>query len=128
MAMAHAAAAIRHRALDSYHRADLLACLAIFGRLKNRGLDVLSLIGREELRDSTLFPEFLEEGQQIRARLDVLQALELRFGPEAAKEFTSAINRLENLEQLGELHKLAIQSRRISQFRKAFPKKPVDER
>jgi hypothetical protein len=121
-AVAHAAEAIRHRALDSYQRADLLTTLGIFGMLKTRSLDVWSIIGREQMRGSPFFEEIAKEGEQRRARKDVLQALQLRFGPEAAQEFEAAVNRLENLEQLDELHKLAIQTRRISQFRSAFPK------
>jgi hypothetical protein len=59
---------------------------------------------------------------QIWARKDVLQVLRLRFGDEAVTEFEAAVNRLENLNQEEVLHKLAMQSRRLSQFRKAFPK------
>jgi hypothetical protein len=122
-ALAHAAAAIRRRELDSSKRADLLTTLGIFGRLKDRSLDVLSIIGREQMRESPFYQQLLEEGEQIRARKAVLQALRLRFGAEAATEFEEALEGIANLEQLEELHKFAIQSRRLSQFRRAFPQK-----
>ncbi len=119
-AIAHAADAISRRELDSYKRADLLTTLGIFGRLKHRTLDVLSIIGREQMKISELFPEFVEEGQQIARRQDVLQVLELRFGADAVREFEEAVNRVTNLEQLAALLKIAIQSRRVTQFRRAI--------
>jgi hypothetical protein len=116
-AIARAAAAIKRREMDSLRRADLLTTLGIFGRLKDRTLDVLSIIGREQMRDSVPF----QKGERIQARKSVLLVLRLRFGDETVTEFEAVVNRMENLEQLEALHKLAVQSRRVSQFRKAFP-------
>jgi hypothetical protein len=82
--------------------------------------EALSIIGREQMRETPLFPEIIKEGEQVQARKNVLQVLSLRFGVQAAKEHKDAVNRIENLEQLDELHKIAIQSRRISQFRRAL--------
>ncbi|HYT87845.1 MAG TPA: hypothetical protein VEL76_03925, partial [Gemmataceae bacterium] len=66
--------------------------------------------------------EVMAEGEQVRARKDVLRTLRVRFGEEAAKEFEQAINRVEHLDQLDTLLELALRSRRVSQFRRAFPK------
>jgi hypothetical protein len=118
-AVAHAAEAIRHREMDSARRTDLLTTLAIFGRLADSTLDVLSIIRREEMRDSPIIQEFIQEGEQLRARKDVLRVVELRFGAEAVKEFEEALNRIESLERLQQLLELAVRARRISQFRRA---------
>jgi hypothetical protein len=72
------------------------------------------------MRESPLYQEIAAEGAQNHARKAVLQALPLRFGQSAASEFTDAVNRLENVEQLDALHKIAILCRRISQFRRAI--------
>jgi hypothetical protein len=119
-AVARAADAIRHRELDSLRRAELLATLGIFGKLADKGLDVLSIIRREEMHDSPIAQMFVLEGEQIRGRKSVLQVLQLRFGDEAAKEFEEAVNRHEDLERLQELLQLAVTVRRLSQFRKAL--------
>jgi hypothetical protein len=119
-AISHAAAAIKHRELDSARRADLLTTLGIFGKLKNRNLDVLSLIGREQMRESPFYQQLVEEGEQVGVRKSILQVLTIRFGAEVAKEHEDAIHRLENLEQLAELLKVATKSRRASQFRRAM--------
>src|SRR5262249_18861364 len=109
-AVTHAASAIRRRELDSYRRADLLTSLAFFGILRDRSLDVLSLIGREQMKESPFYQVLLTEGEQIGVRNSVLQALRVRFGDEAALEFEETVNRIANLDQLQALHKLAIQS------------------
>jgi hypothetical protein len=119
-AVTRAAQAIRHREMDSLRRAELLSTLAIFGRLVDKGLDILSLIRREEMTWSSLFPEFAQEGKQEGIRESVLQVLSLRFGEETAKEFTGALEHITDVDQLKELHKLAIRARRLSQFRKAI--------
>lgn len=118
-AVARAAQSIRHRELDSLRRAELLTTLGIFGRLADRGLDVLSIIRREEMQESSLFPEFVLEGEQKATREAVLEVLTLRFGEEAARDFTQALDRITDLDRLKELLKLAIKARRLSQFRKA---------
>jgi hypothetical protein len=120
-AVTRAAEAIRHREMDRLRRAELLATLAIMGRLVDSGLDVLSIIRREEMSWSDIFPEFVLEGEQIRARKDVLKALSLRFGEDQAKEFTEALDRITDLDRLDKLHELAIKARRLSQFRKELP-------
>jgi hypothetical protein len=118
-AVRQAAESIRRREMDSLRRSDLLATLAFFGRLADKELDVLSIIGREEMHESSLAQEFVLEGEQIRARKAVLQVLQLRFG-EDAKEFTEALDRITELERLEELLTQATQARRLSQFRKAI--------
>jgi hypothetical protein len=119
-AVAHAAAAIRRRELDSARRADLLTTLGIFGRLKDRSLDALSIIGREQMRESPFYQQIAEEGEQLGLREAILQVLTIRFSAAAAKEHEEGLNRIENLEQLKELHKIAIRCRRVSQFRRAL--------
>jgi hypothetical protein len=72
------------------------------------------------MHESSFCQEIAEEGERRAARKSVLQVLTIRFGAAAAKEHEEALNRIENLVQLTELHKIAIQSRRASQFRRAL--------
>ncbi len=105
-------------------RADLLAALSIFGTLVYPDLDVRNLIGVELMRESKFLQQIEDEAgtaaELKRARLDVLQALEVRFGPEAAAEFADALNSITDVEQLSELHRLAIKSRGLAPFRRAL--------
>jgi predicted transposase YdaD len=69
-------------------RADLLTTLAIFGKLAYPQLDVLGLIGREQMKESKFFEEVLAEGRQEglqqgrqEGQRELLTAqLEARFG------------------------------------------------
>jgi hypothetical protein len=119
-AVTHAAEAIRRRELDRLRRAELLTTLGIFGRLMDKELDVLSIIRREEMHESTLAQEFVQEGEQIRARKDILQVVAVRFGEEKTKDLAEALEHVTDLDRLAELHKQAVKTRRLSQFRKAI--------
>ena len=119
-AVAHAATAIKHQEMDAARRADLLTTLAIFGRLADKNTDVLAIIGREQMRDSPVIQEFIDEGKALGTRQSIREVLEIRFGPEAVSEFKEALDRTANLETLRALLKSAIQARRVTQFRKAM--------
>jgi hypothetical protein len=120
-AVVHAAEANRHRELDSLRRADLLTTLGIFGRLKHSKLDVFSIIGREQMRESSFFQQVADEAKVEKAREDVLEVVRVRWGEEAVSEFQQAINQMGHEEQLKSLLQLAVKSRRITQFRKGMP-------
>jgi hypothetical protein len=119
-AVQHAATAIRHHEMDHSKRTDLLTILAVFGKLKSPTLEIESIIRREEMRDSPLVQEWLDEGGLLQARTDVLELVELRFGKKARQEFAPLLERIAIREQLQALHRLAATTRRVSQFRKAL--------
>jgi hypothetical protein len=79
----------------------------------------MSILGREQMKESPFYQEIVAEGRQLEARKVVLQLLGIRFGPDAVGEFEGIVNGIGDLEQLEELHRLAATSRRISQFRRA---------
>jgi hypothetical protein len=90
----------------------------------DRELDVLSIIRREEMHESSLAPEFVQEGEQIGlqkgVRQSVIEALTVRFGEKKAEEFSEALGRITEMDRLRELHRVAITARRLSQFRRAL--------
>jgi hypothetical protein len=113
--------AVRRARRPWIRRADLLAILGIFGRLKNERLDVVSIIGREQMRESSFLQELADETRLEMAREDVLDVLRARFGETAAEEFQQTVTAITHLDQLKALLKLAAKSRRISQFRRGMP-------
>lgn len=119
-ALTHAAQAIRGHERDSVTRANLLTTLAIFGRLVPSGVDVLELIGREHMKESPMYEEIMLEGRIETRRADILEAVQLRFGAKAAAEFEKGLRGVNDLETLSRLHRLAIQSRRVTEFRRGF--------
>jgi predicted transposase YdaD len=127
-ALAHAVRTITDRVSDRIVRADLLTTLYIFGKLAYPDVDTLALIGREQMKESKAYQEIMEEGREEgRAegilqtkRADISEAIEIRFGAEAAAEFQDILSNLDDLQQLSHLHRLAIRSRRLAELRRAF--------
>ena len=62
----------------------------------------------------------MAEGRLEAQRADVLQALDARFGSEAAAEFKEQVERLDDSEHLSALHRFAITCRSLAQFRREF--------
>lgn len=118
-AVTHTANRIGVCARDSVVRADLLTILSIFGKLAYPDMDMLKLIGREQMRESKFLEEVTAEASLERARIAVLEAIDVRFGPKAAAELKGALASIGDLNQLSELHRLAIKSR-LPQVRRAL--------
>src|SRR5438132_1063279 len=72
------------------------------------------------MKESKFYQEVMAEGALERARADVLDAIEVRFGAKAAAEFKEALPGITDLKQLSQLLRLAIQSRRLAEFQRAF--------
>jgi hypothetical protein len=74
------------------------------------------------MRESKFFEEVLAEGRVEgkveQARASVLDALDVKFGAEAAAEFREALRGVTDLDQLSELLRLAIKSKRPAEFRR----------
>jgi hypothetical protein len=115
-AIEHAAVSITEHTRDRVQRATLLTALGIFGRLAYRDLPVMELIGREAMKESPFYDEIRAEG----TRDAIKQALEVRFGREAADEFRTALDGIHERERLAELLTTAIRCRRVSDFRREF--------
>jgi hypothetical protein len=110
----HAADRIEHNEKDSVVRADLLTSLGLFGKLAYPGLDMVSLIGREKMKESKMYQEIkkegkdegLEEGRGEGSRKTLLAVVRARFGKRQAESFQSVLknvvdpNRLESLAEL----------------------------
>jgi len=119
-ALAYAAAVITDGATDSIVRADLLTTLAIFGKLAYPRLDVLGLIGREQMRESKIYEEIKDEGRLEVRRADVLEAVEIKFGAEARSEFAPLLEAVRDSDRLAALHRLVLRARDLSEFRGRF--------
>jgi predicted transposase YdaD len=110
---------------DTVQRADLLTTLAIFGRLAYPQIDVVQLIGREQMKESKVYDQIMEEGRVESRREDILAALEIRFGLPAAREFAPALNAITDSERLARLLRLTLRCSSVEQFRDRFPKSPA---
>lgn len=119
-AVAYAAATIKAVTADTIIRADLLTTLGIFGKLAYRELDVMSLIGRELMKESALYAEIGDEARVETGQAYVLAALEGRFGKEAAASCREAVQRVINLDKLRRLHRLAVRCASVEEFQRGL--------
>jgi hypothetical protein len=82
------------------------------------------LIGVELMHESKFVQEIQNEAAaQARleqVRINVQQALDVRFGAGASAEFRETLSAIHDLDQLSELHRLAIKSRGLAAFRRAL--------
>jgi hypothetical protein len=123
-ALRYAAEAITRGEANIVARADLLTTLAIFGKLVYPRVDVLGLIGREQMRESKIYEEIKEEGR-LEGRLNtlreaVLDALETKFGAGARSEFGAAIQAETDPARLSRLHRLAVRADNMNTFRSQY--------
>jgi hypothetical protein len=119
-AVAHAAEAIVARTPNHILRADLLTTLAIFGKLVYPTVDVLAIIGREQMKESKFYEEVREEGRVEERRNALLDTLDLRFGSGPTAELAEDLRGLNDLGQLAELNRVAVTCRRLADFRRAL--------
>jgi len=143
-ALAHAAQTIADGVDDKIIRADLLTTLCIFGKLANPAMNVFEVIEREAMKESKFYQEILEEGRTEgrtegraegraaglvegrregvveNARASVHQAIALRFGDKAAAECQECLRAIVDPATLTQLHRLAIKSKRLADFRRAL--------
>ena len=62
----------------------------------------------------------LEQGMKERAREDILEALELRLQPEAARTFRQVLETIEDSQRLKQLHRAAILAESAEDFQRAL--------
>jgi hypothetical protein len=117
-AITYAARSISVGLQDTATRADLLTTLAIFGKLVYPGMNVLDVIGREKMKESKFYEEVMAEGRIEKGREVIVDALHVRFGPDASAEFRDVLAAVEDEQVLSELLRLAITARRFVQFRR----------
>jgi hypothetical protein len=119
-ALTHAAEVITSQTSDTIQRADLPATLAIFGKMMHPNMNVLDLIGREQMKESRIIEEFQEEARVEKARQFILAYLRVRFGPAVAAEFAPTLNTITDSDKLDQLYELALASSGPKQFGDRF--------
>ncbi len=71
------------------------------------------------MRESKFFEEVMAEGALERARIDVLEAIDVGFGPKAAAELKGAVQTIADPVELSQMLRMVIKSR-LPQVRRAL--------
>ncbi len=126
-AVSFAAEAIKAATPDTIVRENLLTSLGVFGKLVYGQLDVWSLIGRDNVKDSAIFAEFGEEVRVEAHQKDVLAVLEERFGKRLTASCGDAIRNVTNQDKLDQLLRLAARCASIETFQRGLRAGSKDE-
>jgi predicted transposase YdaD len=98
--------------------------MAIFVKLAYPTIDVMQIIGREQMRESKFLQEVEEEarteGRVEGRRAALLETLDLRFGSDSSAVLSEAVRGLNDPEKLAELQRVATTCRRLADFRRAL--------
>ncbi len=119
-AVLHAAAVIREQITSGPEQADALFLLSVFGNIADRRFDAAALIGREIMMESKVLRDVERNGQLKQVRQDVLRVLAVRFDPTTAESFAERVGEFDDLDQLADLHLLAIRCTSPEEFRAAL--------
>jgi len=120
-AILHAAEVIEQHEPDGVIRADLMTSLGIFGRLAYPGMDALSLIGRDKMKESKAYQEILDEGRADNGRTAVLTVIEERFGKRASASFRPSLNTIDDISQLDRILRLVLKCSSLDDVKKYLP-------
>lgn len=102
--------------VDIPSKPEYLAGMAVLGNLVYEPQTIFNIISEETMQQSTLIQyltektraEARQQGERARALKDILEALTLRLHPDAALNFKPALEAIDDLQRLGELHRAAI--------------------
>src|SRR5205807_1894300 len=115
-----AARSITAQVADTTVRADLLASLAFFAKLASPALEVLNLIGVDNMRESAFFDDVVALGRLEARRADILEVLETRFGAKKATKYGDRLKRVADPSKLSELLRAAVTSESLTAFGRAL--------
>jgi hypothetical protein len=120
-AITHATAVIEANTAEGPERAELLACLSMFGRLAFPRLDVKTIIGREKMKESPFIREMQDEARAEERRAAILKILKRRFGEQADRALAAQLDECTDLRRLDRLFDKALDCASIEEFRRALP-------
>jgi len=110
--------------LDATNKSNFLTDLAILSGLVYDSQTIINIISEETMYESSIVQHFTErgiqQGERKRAIEDVLDVLEIRFNPSAAQTLKLAIETIQDLPNLKQLHRSAVQVANLDEFRQTL--------
>ena len=124
--------------LDQADKVDFLGSLAVLSGLVYDLTTITGIFFEEGVMDAIMqessfaqylkeqFREqFLEQGGRERTVEDILDVLEIRFGPAATDQFADRIAVIDDLQRLKQLHRSAVQVNRLDDFQRLLDAEAV---
>jgi hypothetical protein len=83
-------------------------------------INLVNLIGRQQLSVSPFYQEIMNEGRVEASRAHTLAILEYRFGSDVAAQVTGVVKAMEDAGELDRLFHVAMYCTDIEEFRQAL--------
>ena len=114
--------------IDVPSKPAYLGSLAVLGNLIYDPETISNIILEETMNQPSIIEYWAEEARQQgiqqgvreRALEDILEALELRLQPEAARTFKPALDAIDDLQRLKQLHRAAVLAENVEDFQRAL--------
>jgi hypothetical protein len=79
-----------------------------------------ALIGKEQMRESSLYQEIFEEGRVETQRAYILEVLRTKFGAPLVAEWSAALATISDSARLDQLFRTALECANRDEFRRAL--------
>ena len=110
--------------LDHTNKSNFFTDIAILSGLIHDSQTIINIISEETMYESSIVQHFTERGIQQGQRQQsieyVLDVLEIRFHPSAAETLKPAIETIEDLQLLKQLHRSAMQATNLDEFKQTL--------
>ena len=106
--------------IDVPNKPAYLGSLAVLGNLIYDPETISNIILEETMNQPSIIEYWTEQARQQSARENILEALELRLQADASQIFKPALEAIDDLQRLKQLHRAAILAENVEDFRRAL--------
>ena len=106
--------------LDHTYKSNFFTDIAILSGLIHDSQTIINIISEETMYESSIVQHFTERGQRQQSIEYVLDVLEIRFHLSAAETLKPAIETIEDLQLLKQLHRSAMQAPNLDEFKQTL--------
>ena len=106
--------------IDVPNKPAYLGSLAVLGNLIYDPETISNIILEETMHQPSIIEYWTEQARQQSARENILEAIELRLQADASQTFKPALEAIDDLQRLKQLHRAAILAENVEDFRRAL--------
>lgn len=106
--------------IDVPNKPAYLGSLAVLGNLIYDPETISNIISEETMNQPSIIEYWGEQARQQSTRENILEALDIRLQVDASQIFKSALEAIDDLQRLKQLHRAAILAENVEDFRQAL--------
>ena len=98
----------------------IIGSLAVLGNLIYDPETISNIISEETMNQPSIIEYWGEQARQQSTRENILEAIELRLQADASQTFKPALEAIDDLQRLKQLHRAAILAENVEDFRQTL--------